>query len=43
MKINMFRGDLSDISLTVKFFPKVNNLFFGYFDPTNILFDSKNK
>ena len=27
----------------VKFFSKLINLFFGYFDPSNILFDTKNK
>ena len=27
----------------VKFFSKLNNLFFGYFDPTNKFFDNKNK
>ena len=27
----------------VKFFSKLNNLFFGYFDPINIFFDNKNK
>ena len=30
-------------SRPVKFFPKLNNLFFGYFDPINIFFDNKNK
>ena len=28
---------------TVKFFSKLNNLFFGYVDPINIFFDHKNK
>ena len=28
---------------SVKFFSKLNNLFFGYFDPINIFFDNKNK
>ena len=27
----------------VKFFPKQNYFIFGYFDPTNIFFDNKNK
>ena len=27
----------------VRFFSKLNNLFFGYFDPINIFFDNKNK
>ena len=27
----------------VRFFSKLNNLIFGYFDPVNIFFDSKTK
>ena len=30
-------------AVAVKFFSKLNYLIFGYFDPTNILFDIKNK
>ena len=26
----------------VKFFPELNYLFFGYFDPINLFFDNKN-
>ena len=37
IKINMFQGHPA-----VKFFSKLNKLFFGYFDPVNIFFDEKN-
>ena len=33
----------SDGLLALKFFAKLNYFIFGYFDPTNILFDNKNK
>ena len=43
----MHPGNVTNISGTlysqpVKFFSKLNLLFFGYFDPVNIFFDNKN-
>ena len=35
-------GRLHEVRSSVKFFSKLNNLFFGYFDPINNFFDNKN-
>ena len=49
MKINIFRGDLTDVSAETEAlqavlpFSKLNKFFFGYFDPENIFLDNKNK